>query len=152
MLPVVATSDHCNTAGLLSSVLHACASSHAFCCCCCCRHCAKRCCMQLLTDTSMPVEGSLSTGLQTPVIFSSETGNELMLWMLCSFLCALHPSQQEAWAAVWSRIMHAGGHLITLQFPLDKPANTQGPPWPLTLELYQKLLEPCGKTPARCRS
>lgn len=58
-----------------------------------------------------------------------------------TFLCALHPSMREAWADRWSRALRPGGRLVTACYPID-PSRDQnsGPPWPLTPELYERLL------------
>jgi methyl halide transferase len=58
-----------------------------------------------------------------------------------TFLCALHPSMREAWAAGWARVLRPGGRLITACFPIDASRDQNaGPPWPLTPELYERLL------------
>lgn len=58
-----------------------------------------------------------------------------------TFLCALHPSMREAWAARWARLLRPGGRLVTSCYPIDdsRDANV-GPPWPLEPQLYERLL------------
>ena len=75
------------------------------------------------------------------------------------FLCALHPSMRAGWAPAWARLLKPGGELITLMFPLPPAPGTaadtagggkggetkeEGPPWPLTPQLYRELLLPNG--------
>jgi hypothetical protein len=57
------------------------------------------------------------------------------------FLCALHPDMRQSWAEGWAGALKPGGELVTLLFPVD-PAleGVQGPPWPVTPELYRELL------------
>ncbi|GAX79709.1 hypothetical protein CEUSTIGMA_g7150.t1 [Chlamydomonas eustigma] len=62
-----------------------------------------------------------------------------------TFCCAMHPSQREDWAVTWSRLIKPGGTLITLIFPVDSSRDPDvGPPFPLTPELYHKLLPAAG--------
>ena len=63
----------------------------------------------------------------------------------CRFLCAIHPSLREAWAAAWAKYLAPGGVLVTLQFPIELDPSTAGPPWPLSKQLYEDLLLPVGK-------
>ncbi|KAK9812317.1 hypothetical protein WJX73_001774 [Symbiochloris irregularis] len=63
----------------------------------------------------------------------------------CTFLCALQPHQFKDWAAAWAKAIKPGGHLITLQFPLDTCEDgTKCPPWPMSKQLYADLLTPHG--------
>ncbi|KAK9817695.1 hypothetical protein WJX72_000782 [[Myrmecia] bisecta] len=58
-----------------------------------------------------------------------------------TFLCALHPDMRSKWAETWAKLLRPGGQLITLMFPIDPLRDpSQGPPWPLTVELYSQLL------------
>lgn len=60
-----------------------------------------------------------------------------------TFLCALDPTQRPAWVTRMAQLIKAGGILITLQFPVfpsEKEAWEGGPPWGLTLKLYDELL------------
>jgi SAM-dependent methyltransferase len=58
-----------------------------------------------------------------------------------TFLCALHPSMREAWAAGWSRLLKKGALLVTACYPIDASRDQNaGPPWPLTPQLYERLL------------
>lgn len=56
-----------------------------------------------------------------------------------TFLCALHPSMRADWAEAWACHLAQGGLLITMIYPVGKE-ELQGPPWPVTPELYQELL------------
>ena len=81
------------------------------------------------------------------------------------FLCALHPSMRAGWAPAWARLLKPGGELITLMFPLPLAPGTaadtagggeggetkeEGPPWPLTPQLYRELLLPNGALLLSC--
>jgi methyl halide transferase len=58
-----------------------------------------------------------------------------------TFLCALHPSMRQRWAEGWARALKRGGTLITACYPIDASRDqNQGPPWPLTPAIYEKLL------------
>lgn len=50
------------------------------------------------------------------------------------------------WAEAWGRQLKPGGQLVTLMFPVDasRPRD-EGPPFPLTPELYNDLLSPLGE-------
>lgn len=47
------------------------------------------------------------------------------------FLCALHPSLRQNWAERMSHLLHPGGLLICLEFPMYKDPSLPGPPWGL---------------------
>lgn len=36
-----------------------------------------------------------------------------------TFLCALHPSMRQRWAAAWARHLVPGGELVTMVYPVD---------------------------------
>jgi ubiquinone/menaquinone biosynthesis C-methylase UbiE len=59
-----------------------------------------------------------------------------------TFLCAMHPSFRASWAKTLSRLLKKGAMLVTLMFPLDadKRDKNDGPPFPLSVELYHELL------------
>lgn len=58
-----------------------------------------------------------------------------------TFLCALHPDMRTAWAEAWARQLKPGGELVTLVYPVDPTMDPgQGPPWPVTPDLYRRLL------------
>lgn len=72
---------------------------------------------------------------------------------------------RAGWAPAWARLLKPGGELITLMFPLppapgtaaDTGGGEEGPPWPLTPQLYRELLLPNGALllryhEAECRS
>ena len=63
----------------------------------------------------------------------------------CRFLCALQPKDRKAWAQRWRTLIKPGGKLATLIFPVDDSKDRdQGPPFPVTPELYTELLTPQG--------
>lgn len=63
----------------------------------------------------------------------------------CRFLCALQPKDRKAWAQRWRALIKPGGQLATLIFPVDPSRDKdQGPPFPVTPELYTELLTPEG--------
>jgi hypothetical protein len=57
----------------------------------------------------------------------------------------MQPSMRDDWAAAWAGHIKPGGQLVTLIFPVkaDKPRD-EGPPFPVTPELYTQLLTPHG--------
>lgn len=60
-----------------------------------------------------------------------------------TFLCALDPSEREAWADRIDTLLADDGELWTLIFPVHPvPLNPGGPPHPMTPELVRGLLEP----------
>ena len=63
----------------------------------------------------------------------------------CRFLCALQPKDRKAWAQRYRTLIKPGGQLATLMFPVDASRDReQGPPFPVTPELYSELLTPEG--------
>ncbi|RAK84922.1 thiopurine S-methyltransferase family protein [Aspergillus costaricaensis CBS 115574] len=48
-----------------------------------------------------------------------------------TFLCALHPSVRQKWAERMSHLLHPGGLLVCLEFPMYKDPSLPGPPWGL---------------------
>ena len=65
--------------------------------------------------------------------------------LVCRFLCALKPEWRQDWARTWASLIRPGGELVTLIFPVvpDKPRD-EGPPFPVTVDLYTELLTPLG--------
>lgn len=64
---------------------------------------------------------------------------------LCRFLCALQPHDRKKWAQRYRQLIRPGGQLATLMFPVDASRDkNEGPPFPLTPELYTELLTPEG--------
>ena len=63
-----------------------------------------------------------------------------------TFLCALQPEMRKPWANRVDKLLTPDGELITLIFPVFSPEENRdpldGPPFPLTPELVQELLEP----------
>jgi len=55
-----------------------------------------------------------------------------------TFLCALHPSVREGWAAKMAKLVKPGGVLLTLVFPICEKEG--GPPFAMSLELVEALL------------
>ncbi len=60
-----------------------------------------------------------------------------------TFLCALDPTVRMTWAEQMSKLTKPNGELLTLIYPI-RPADTLGPPFQVSLELYRELLEPVG--------
>ncbi|RAH54691.1 thiopurine S-methyltransferase family protein [Aspergillus piperis CBS 112811] len=48
-----------------------------------------------------------------------------------TFLCAIHPSLRQKWAERMSHLLHPGGLLVCLEFPMYKETSLPGPPWGL---------------------
>jgi len=62
-----------------------------------------------------------------------------------TFLCALEPSIRELWAQQMAKLVKPGGELFTLIFPISETRPPEeGPPFTVSLELLQSLLEPVG--------
>ena len=57
-----------------------------------------------------------------------------------TFLCALPPALRPRWAKRMSELLAPAGHLVCLEFPLQKEPKAGGPPHGLTGELYEQLL------------
>ncbi|KAG0240856.1 hypothetical protein BGW41_006611 [Actinomortierella wolfii] len=57
-----------------------------------------------------------------------------------TFFCAIHPSMREAWAKKMAELIHPGGVLITLIYPLREP-DEFGPPFYVTVDAYRNLLQ-----------
>ena len=60
-----------------------------------------------------------------------------------TFFCALHPSKRHEWARMWHKWLAPSAKLVTLIFPIDASIN-EGPPWPVTPELYEHTLSAAG--------
>ena len=60
-----------------------------------------------------------------------------------TFFCALPPEMRTTWASTYSKVIKEGGILITAIFPI-RPGEEGGPPFAVSLELYQKTLRPAG--------
>ena len=77
---------------------------------------------------------------------SSDGDNTYDIGFDYTFLVALHPSMRQDWAASWYRLLRPqGGLLITLIFPVDPTLDVnEGPPFPVTPDVYQELLLPVG--------
>ncbi len=75
--------------------------------------------------------------------FAYEPEQPFDLFWDYTFLCALDPSERQAWADKAAALLKPGGMLATLIFPIiDALADYQGPPWPMSLELVQGLVLP----------
>ena len=62
-----------------------------------------------------------------------------------TFLCAISPSQREAWAQKYAQILKPNGNLMTAVFPIGGDVNSSaGPPYAMSVELVQLLLTPHG--------
>jgi SAM-dependent methyltransferase len=58
-----------------------------------------------------------------------------------TFFCALPPEQRPAFGVLASATVAAGGLLVSLVFPVDRPADLGGPPWCMTVEALAETLE-----------
>lgn len=59
-----------------------------------------------------------------------------------TFLCALHPSMREQWAARVAQLIGPGGSVFTLIFPVDPSRpDDEGPPFRLSPEIVSELLK-----------
>lgn len=56
----------------------------------------------------------------------------------------MDPAMREQWGEAWSHWLKPSGTLVTLMFPME-PEGREGPPWPVSTELYHKHLDPHGK-------
>lgn len=66
-----------------------------------------------------------------------------------TFFCALPPSLREAWGAkMASLLVRDTGRLLTIMFPIvdasDSARVGEGPPYPVSIQEYRKVLEPHG--------
>ena len=62
-----------------------------------------------------------------------------------TFLCAIAPSQRQAWAQKYAQILKPNGYLMTAVFPIGGDVNSSaGPPYAMSVELVQLLLGPHG--------
>ena len=63
-----------------------------------------------------------------------------------TFFCALLPSLRPAWGARTAELLAPGtGRLLTFMFPILTDADPrQGPPYPVTIDDYRRVLEPHG--------
>jgi len=78
--------------------------------------------------------------------FTQQTGGaDFDLMFDYTFLCALPPVARPAWAKRFSELLSAKGHLVCLEWPLNKAPSTGGPPHGLTSQLYVHLF----RTPGR---
>ncbi|CAM6091866.1 unnamed protein product [Calypogeia fissa] len=66
-----------------------------------------------------------------------------------TFFCAIDPSLRPAWAAKIADLLTQDGELITLMFPLGEFDN--GPPFAVSIESYEKELNPHGFTMTSCK-
>ena len=93
-----------------------------------------------ITVWQMPAnEGCAPWGAETSAVFQTQSQTEV--W-LCRFLCALQPHDRKKWAQRYTQLIKPGGQLATLIFPVDASKDrNEGPPFPVTPELYADLLE-----------
>lgn len=61
-----------------------------------------------------------------------------------TFLCALDPSIRADWADKMAQIIKPGGILLTLIFPIWVSPPATGPPFAVSLDLFEELLLPRG--------
>jgi len=82
--------------------------------------------------------------VRTGDFFKDDFGLFDVIWD-CTFLCALQREVRDAWAERTVSLLQPGGELVTLVFPITagKPPEA-GPPFPLTVELVEGLLEKQG--------
>ncbi|KAJ3116134.1 hypothetical protein HDU96_010338 [Phlyctochytrium bullatum] len=58
-----------------------------------------------------------------------------------TFLCALEKNMRAGWAKRMAELVRPGGYLIAYMYPLA-PESDAGPPFTLSVEVYQHLLTP----------
>jgi methyl halide transferase len=61
-----------------------------------------------------------------------------------TFLCALPVGRRPEWARKMAELIAPDGVLVTLMFPLDKPLSDGGPPYGVSLAIYDELLGDVG--------
>lgn len=66
-----------------------------------------------------------------------------------TFFCAIHPDLRSQWTQQMAQLLKPHGKLLTLIFPIfpkDSPEMLamDGPPYPVSIEVYKKVLEPLG--------
>ncbi|KAI8611458.1 S-adenosyl-L-methionine-dependent methyltransferase [Chytriomyces sp. MP71] len=60
-----------------------------------------------------------------------------------TFLCALSRELRADWGAQVARLVRKGGHIVCGMFPL-READERGPPYALSVKVYEELLEEGG--------
>ena len=60
-----------------------------------------------------------------------------------TFLCAINPTEREAWAEKYSHILKPTGQLLTAVFPIGNHVPSD-PPYSLSVNLVEELLKPHG--------
>lgn len=67
-----------------------------------------------------------------------------------TFFCALPPRMRVDWGKRMGELIKEGGQLLTLVFPIpldgeeSSNPNAEGPPYPVSVDEYRKVLEPQG--------
>lgn len=72
--------------------------------------------------------------------FTFDPGEEVQLFWDYTFFCAIPPELRGAWADRVDALLGPAGELITLVFPLTAVGNPDGPPYMVSLELYEATL------------
>lgn len=73
-----------------------------------------------------------------------ENGIQFDLLFDYTFFCALPLALREAWGRTTAELLHDDGRLLTFMFPVVDAPKDQGPPYPVTLDDYRRVLEPLG--------
>lgn len=56
----------------------------------------------------------------------------------------MDPAVRGEWGRAWSQWLKPGSTLVTLMFPVE-PEGREGPPWPVSVDLYLQHLDPHGE-------
>ena len=72
-----------------------------------------------------------------------------------TFFCAIPPKMREDWGKRMGKLVKPGGKLLTLVFPINENEafnpECQGPPFPVSIAYYEKVLTPHGFTKVSVR-
>ncbi|EDQ86526.1 uncharacterized protein MONBRDRAFT_28218 [Monosiga brevicollis MX1] len=93
---------------------------------------------QVLEENRASLQGEATVALGN---FFETTGTFDVIYDY-TFLCALHPDARAAWAQQHKKLLAPGGTLFTMIYPITE--KTGGPPFQMSIELVQSLLEPLG--------
>jgi len=81
-------------------------------------------------------------------VFTFDPGEPVRLWWDYTFFCALDPDQRPAWGKQVDALLAEDAELVTLMFPTGDFGPMPGPPFTVSVELYQRALGP-GWKPTR---
>ncbi|MDH4117412.1 MAG: TPMT family class I SAM-dependent methyltransferase [Acidimicrobiia bacterium] len=57
-----------------------------------------------------------------------------------TFFCALDPSERMRFGGLARRVVRAGGHVVSIVFPIGRPLESCGPPFPMEVDHVSRVL------------